>query len=146
MEKSKGKKIAIIVIVAIFAAAVVGVSVWQITVDVMAKNIGLVKVNDLSYDAPLDVVAEEGDVQLQDVRMHYAKVAEAVIRFCSFTATETVTRTLRTLCSALQITIRCTRSTADRRVRADIRTRSPMRLWQRTSSSLSRLWGLKNRS
>ena len=73
MEKSKGKKIAIIVIVAIFAAAVVGVSVWQITVDVMAKNIGLVKVNDLSYDAPLDVVAEEGDVQLQDVRMHYAK-------------------------------------------------------------------------
>lgn len=37
MEKSKGKKIAIIVIVAIFAAAVVGVSVWQITVDVMAK-------------------------------------------------------------------------------------------------------------
>lgn len=76
MEKqrkySKGR-VALVIVLSLFAAAIVGVSLWLVSVDCIARKINLVKVNDLTAPQPLDVQAEEFDVELEDITMHYAK-------------------------------------------------------------------------
>lgn len=66
------KKIALSVVVAVFAAAVVGISIWQIVVDVTSRKVGLVSVGKITYEEPLAVTPEEKDVVLEDITMHYA--------------------------------------------------------------------------
>lgn len=71
-KKRKGK-LALIIVAALLAAAILGVSAWLISVDCIAKNINLVKVDKLTSPEPLDVEAEEYDIELEDITMHYAK-------------------------------------------------------------------------
>lgn len=71
-KKRKGK-LALIIVAALLAAAILGVSAWLISVDCIAKNINLVKVDKLTSPEPLDVEPEEYDVELEDITMHYAK-------------------------------------------------------------------------
>ena len=55
--KNKKGKLALIIVATLLAAAVLCVSVWLISVDCISK----------------DVQADEYDVELQDITMHYAK-------------------------------------------------------------------------
>ena len=71
-KKRKGK-LALIIVAALLAAAILGVSAWLISVDCIAKNINLVKVDKLTSPEPLDVEPEECDIELEDITMHYAK-------------------------------------------------------------------------
>lgn len=72
MKKTKTKK-ALLSICIILLAAVVGVSVWLVVVDVTSGEYDLMKIDVSGVPSPVETAPEELDVKLSEITMHYAK-------------------------------------------------------------------------
>ena len=56
--------------------AVAGLGVWQLYVRQQSKNYNLITLDTSNIPEPVTEIAEEGDVQLSEVKMHYAVYGE----------------------------------------------------------------------
>ena len=68
--KKSGKILTAVGCVAL--SAVIGLGAWQVYVRQASKGYNLITLDTSNLPSPVEIAAEEGDIQLSEVKMHYA--------------------------------------------------------------------------